>query len=61
MPCRSPFTLGFGERGFWAGRGLLAGQSITTLLELLTVNVSATDDLDLLPRRFRAVAADYQR
>lgn len=55
---RYPFSLGFGTRGFWAGRGLLAGQSITTLLELLTVNVSATDDFDRLPRRFRAVAAD---
>ena len=55
---RYPFTLGFGARGFWAGKGLLAGQSITTLLELLTVNVSATEDFDLLPRRFRAVAAD---
>jgi NTE family protein len=55
---RYPFTLGFGARGFWAGRGLLAGRSITTLLELLTVNVSTTEDFDLLPRRFRAVAAD---
>ncbi len=45
--------------GWILGReGLLGGQSITTLLELLTVNVSATDDFDLLPRRFRAVAAD---
>jgi NTE family protein len=55
---RYPLTLGFDTGGFWAGRGLLSGQTITTLLELLTVNVSATDDFDLLPRRFRAVAAD---
>jgi NTE family protein len=55
---RYPLTIGFDTGGIWAGRGLLNGQSITTLLEVLTVNVSATVDFDLLPRRFRAVAAD---
>jgi NTE family protein len=55
---RYPLTLGFDTGGGPAGRGLLSGQNITTLLELLTVNVSATDNFDLLPRRFRAVAAD---
>ncbi len=55
---RFPLTVGFDSGGFWAGRGLLAGQSITTLLEELTLKVSAVDDFDKLPRRYRAVAAD---
>jgi NTE family protein len=55
---RFPLTVGFDTGGFWAGRGLLSGQSITTLLEELTLNVSATEDFDQLPRRYRAVAAD---
>ena len=44
--------------GLLAGGGLFGAQSITTLLELLTLNVSSVDDFDMLPRRFRAVAAD---
>jgi len=55
---RFPLTVGFDSGGFWAGRGLLAGQSITTMLEQLTLNVSDIDDFDRLPRRYRAVAAD---
>jgi len=55
---RFPFTVGFDTGGIWAGKGLLAGPSITTLLEVLTLNVSSIQDFDLLPRRYRAVAAD---
>jgi NTE family protein len=55
---RYPFSLDLNSGGFWANRGLFGAQSITTLLELMTLNVAAIDDFDLLPRRFRAVAAD---
>ncbi|MGA2639793.1 MAG: patatin-like phospholipase family protein [Spirochaetia bacterium] len=55
---RFPFSLALNSGGLLAGRGLFGAQSITTLLELLTLNVSNIDDFDLLPRRFRAVAAD---
>ena len=55
---RFPLTVGFDAGGVWAGTGLLNGQSITTLLEVLTLNVSSIQDFDRLPRRFRAVAVD---
>jgi NTE family protein len=55
---RYPFSLDLNASGFWADRGVFGAQSITTLLELMTVNVSRIDDFDRLPRRFRAVAAD---
>lgn len=55
---RYPFTVGFNSGGLWTDKGLFGAQSITTLLELLTLNVSTIGDFDLLPRRFRAVAAD---
>ncbi|MGO9307739.1 MAG: patatin-like phospholipase family protein [Spirochaetia bacterium] len=55
---RYPFSLPLGNGGLLAGGGLFGAQSVTTLLELLTLNVSATEDFDLLPRRFRAVATD---
>ena len=55
---RYPFSLDLNAGGFWADRGVFGAQSITTLLELMTLNVSSIDDFDRLPRRFRAVAAD---
>ena len=55
---RYPFSIDLGAGGFWADRGVFGAQSITTLLELMTLNVSRIDDFDRLPRRFRAVAAD---
>ena len=55
---RYPFSLDLNLGGVWAGRGVFGAQSITTLLELMTLNVSTIDDFDRLPRRFRAVAAD---
>jgi len=55
---RFPLTVGFDRGGVWAGKGLLNGQSITTLLEVLTLNVSSIQDFDRLPRRYRAVAVD---
>jgi NTE family protein len=55
---RFPFTVGFDSGGVWAGKGLLAGPLITTLLEVLTLKVSSIQDFDHLPRRYRAVAAD---
>jgi NTE family protein len=55
---RFPLTVGFDTGGVWAGKGLLAGPSITTLLETLTLNASSIRDFDRLPRRYRSVAAD---
>jgi NTE family protein len=55
---RYSFTVGINGGGFWGDRGLFGAQSITSLLELLTLNVAGVGDFDLLPRRFRAVAAD---
>jgi NTE family protein len=55
---RFPLTVGFDTAGVWAGKGLLSGQSITTLLEILTLDVSSVADFDRLPRVYRSVAAD---
>ncbi len=55
---RFPLTVGFDTSGVWAGKGLLSGQSITTLLETLTLKVSSIQDFDRLPRRYRSVAVD---
>ncbi len=55
---RFPFSLALNPGGLLAGGGVFGAQSVTTLLELLTLNVAGIDDFDLLPRRFRAVATD---
>ncbi len=55
---RYQLRLGFDRRGLWAGQGLISGQNVTTLLELLTLGQAGTNDFDRLPRRYRAVAMD---
>lgn len=55
---RYQLRLGFDSRGFWLGSGLIAGQNITTLFELLTLTEGATSDFDRLPRRYRSIAMD---
>ena len=55
---RHQLRLGFDRRGLWAGQGLVAGQNVTTLFELLTLDQAGTDDFDSLPRRYRAIAMD---
>jgi NTE family protein len=55
---RYPFTLDINGGKLWADSGLFGAQSVTTILEMLTLKVSTVSDFDALPRRFRAVAAD---
>ncbi len=55
---RHQLRLGFDRRGLWTGQGLVAGQNVTTLFELLTLDQAGIDDFDKLPRRYRAIAMD---
>ena len=55
---RHQLRLGFDRRGLWSGQGLVAGQNVTTLFELLTLDQAGTNDFDKLPRRYRAIAMD---
>lgn len=49
---------GIGREGIKLAPGLLAGESISLLLQRLTLPVARIDDFDKLPIPFRAVASD---
>lgn len=49
---------GIGREGIKLAPGLLAGESISLLLQRLTLPVARIDDFDKLPIPFRAVATD---